>query len=40
MQSNFSDLETMSIGNCLDYVDEWIEAHNPNKEKNKESNAS
>ena len=23
----------MSIGNCLDYVQEWVDAHNPKKKK-------
>ena len=32
-QLTLSDLEIMSIGNCLDYVDEWIEAHNPKRKR-------
>lgn len=27
------DLEVMTIGNCLDYIDEWIELHDSSKEK-------
>ena len=32
-QLTLPDLEIMSIGNCLDYVQEWIEAHNPKKKR-------
>jgi hypothetical protein len=32
-QLTLADLEIMSIGNCLDYVQEWVEAHNPKKKK-------
>lgn len=32
-QLTLADLEIMSIGNCLDYVQEWVEAHNPNKKR-------
>jgi len=27
------DLEDMTIGFCLDYIDEWIESRKPEKEK-------
>ena len=32
-QLTLADLEIMSIGNCLDYVQEWIEAQNPKKKR-------
>lgn len=28
-----ADLQIMTVGNCLDYIQEWIEQHNPKKKK-------
>lgn len=30
----------MTIGDCLDYIDEYVEMQNPQKEKNKTRKAS
>ena len=27
------DLEVMTIGNCLDYIDEWIDLHDTEKQE-------
>lgn len=29
------DLETMSIGMCLDFFEEWLDANDPKRTKNK-----
>nr|WP_038509948.1 hypothetical protein [Lysinibacillus varians] len=29
------DLETMTFGMCLDYIDEYLETKNPNKKETK-----
>ena len=32
-----SDLDLMTIGMCLDYVEEYVEYNNPNSEKSREA---
>lgn len=34
------DLETMTIGMCLDYIDEYIEQQNPKKSKARKASQS
>lgn len=34
------DLESMTIGNCLDYIDEYIEQKNPKKSKVRQAQQS
>lgn len=36
-QLTLPDLEIMSVGNCLDYVQEWIDVHNPKKERKRKA---
>jgi hypothetical protein len=34
--TNF-DLEVMTVGMCLDFITEWLDAHNPKKERKRKA---
>jgi len=37
---NYDDLEIMTIGMCLDYMDEYVERKNPQANKKRKANQS
>jgi len=37
---NYDDLEIMTIGMCLDYIEEYVDQKNPDKEQKRQAKQS